>query len=400
VEPSQKTAAMMAEAAQQKVWDSAEAASDETKATLAPDWNGSEQPAAGALMEAILSHVDLVDANYLVALGEAGGVAPMWQDVPACARINQSNVWRLRAWGYGFTCPVLVLSLPRLDPSHPDRLGEVLRKLLPLLRILIKEARVFGAHCTIGVLWDWMSLPQQPRSPAEEERFRLGLPLFTRAVAHPYTFVLLVTTPMPTGAEYALCGRPFAARGWCRLEVQLASLVKDSRTLWDFSLMKTSAEGEASVAAGAATDLVEIRRQMKAFRPPLASPDRFAKELREAVAAGEAFFDHPHDLEMAVALYEAGFRHAFETFVAAHGAEKKSDMVFYKDLGWGDADAPALADAIKWLGTNCDLSGVSRLSLNFRENEFTADGKAALEKAAEGAKKLAVRVHVVDEPDF
>jgi hypothetical protein len=164
--------------------------------------------------------------------------------------------------------------------------------------------------------------------------------------------------------------------------------------------MKTSAEGEASVAAGAATDLVEIRRQMKAFRPPLASPDRFAKELREAVAAGEAFFDHPHDVEMAVALYEAGFRHAFETFVAAHGAEKKSDMVFYKDLGWGDADAPALADAIKWLGTNCDLSGVSRLSLNFRENEFTADGKAALEKAAEGAKKLAVRVHVVDEPDF
>ena len=71
-------------------------------------------------------------------------------------------------------------------------------------------------------------------------------------------------------------------------------------------------------------------------------------------------------------------------------------------LGWGDVeDAPALADAIKWLGSNCDLSGVSRLSLNFRENEFTADGKAALEKAAErGEEAGGEGARVVDEPDF
>ena len=47
-------------------------------------------------LEPLLENIDLIDAAYLIALGEAGGVVPRGQDVPAAARINAASVWRLR----------------------------------------------------------------------------------------------------------------------------------------------------------------------------------------------------------------------------------------------------------------------------------------------------------------
>lgn len=146
-------------------------------------------------------------------------------------------------------------------------------------------------------------------------------------------------------------------------------------------------------------DLVTLRRQLRAFRPPFVAPPRFASELRASVASGETRFTDLGDLEIAISLYEGCFAHAFETFVAAHGEGRRSDMVFYKDVGWGDEEAETLAEALAYAAEKCDLSSVARLSLNFRENEFTAEGKALLEKAVAGSKKLAVRVHVVGEPE-
>ena len=75
-------------------------------------------------------------------------------------------------------------------------------------------------------------------------------------------------------------------------------------------------------------------------------------------------------------------------------------MIFYKDLGWGDDDAATLAEALKWIADHCDLSAISRLSLNFRENEFTSEGKQVLENAVGASTKIVVRVHVVDEPEL
>ena len=77
---------------------------------------------------------------------------------------------------------------------------------------LCDEARKYGEHCTVAVMWSFVSLPQSPRSPAEEERFRLGLPLLHRAFAHPYTLVLLVG---PTSACTADTTKTHVSRtGW------------------------------------------------------------------------------------------------------------------------------------------------------------------------------------------
>ena len=84
-----------------------------TKEYVDKDWNNNINPKGGAAMEAMLPFVDLVDCQYLITLGEAGGIVPRWQEVPECARINEKNVWRLRAWNEGFSCPVLCLSCAR-----------------------------------------------------------------------------------------------------------------------------------------------------------------------------------------------------------------------------------------------------------------------------------------------
>ena len=100
--------------------------------------------------------------------------------------------------------PILVLSYPWLDRHHPDKHGATLRRILPILRACREQAlkpphggdRGGGVHCTFGVFWDYMSLPQgADRSEAEYARFKQGLATMaacaapraprTRASAHP-----------------------------------------------------------------------------------------------------------------------------------------------------------------------------------------------------------------------
>ena len=89
-------------------------------------------------LEPLLANIDLIDAAYLIALGEAGGVVPRWQDVPAAARINAASVWRLRGC---YDMPILVLSYPWLDRHHPDKHGATLRRILPILRACVEKAQ-------------------------------------------------------------------------------------------------------------------------------------------------------------------------------------------------------------------------------------------------------------------
>ena len=114
----------------------------------------------------MLEDVDLVDARYLVSLHEHAGVVPRWQDLPACARINRSNVWRLWGWERQFSLGIVVLSYPWLDFDHPDKLGEQLARVVPILNVMLNFCG--GEEFTVGVLWDYCSLPQPKRTPAED----------------------------------------------------------------------------------------------------------------------------------------------------------------------------------------------------------------------------------------
>ena len=361
----QAAAAAHAKAAQDLVADAALQATDAEKMRTAP--NGYMRD-GGPQIEDLLECTDLVDVQYLIALALAGGIVPSWKDVPASARINSSNVWRLRCWDAGDCLPVIVLSYPWLDKEHPDRLGEQLRRLLPVLQAVHGEARRYGTHATAAVLWDFMSLPQgSDRSEAELARFKAGLRGINRWYAHPFTIVLMVTTALPSGAQYTNL-RPYVQRGWCYFELRTSSIVKDRDCLWDLSLHKE----------GKPISFRQCQRRLRAGRPPISSPVKIARELREGVASGDLGFTAAADLEMVVGLYEKGFVNAFSTYSMLADGDAH---IWYTHLSWTDEMAPAVVEAIAYAKEHC--TPPKRLSLMLREgNRWTTAGWASLQEVA------------------
>ena len=133
-------------------------------------------------------------------------------------------------------------------------------------------------------------MPQGPeRSEADEARFKQGLASMAECAApraravcpphhtavlicgrlfdHPYTIVLAVRTPIPSG-DYEIT-RPYEKRAWCHVELRLASLVKHSTCLWDLRMHKE----------GRPIDFEGCQSLLQSPRPPLTSPEQLAKEL-------------------------------------------------------------------------------------------------------------------------
>ena len=65
----------------------------ELKEKVGTSWN--DDSCRGGDLEELLGNTDLTDAQYLISLYEAGGILPRCQDVPAAAKINKKNIWRL-----------------------------------------------------------------------------------------------------------------------------------------------------------------------------------------------------------------------------------------------------------------------------------------------------------------
>ena len=93
----------------------------------------------GPALETLLDDMDMVDARWLCELADGCVPAPRWQAVPHAARIDRSNIWRLKvAWEERNCLPVLVLSYTWLDASHPDKHGLTLQRVAKVLRPMLK----------------------------------------------------------------------------------------------------------------------------------------------------------------------------------------------------------------------------------------------------------------------
>ena len=219
-----------------------------------------------------------------------------------------------------------------------------------------------GEHMTIGVMIDYASYPQYPRSEADEARFKAGLKGELNGLyAHPYTPTLMMTPP---ASEHALHTnrRPYDKRGWTFVEARLSSMVKDENCLWDLSKL-----------TGEETSWYDLYKSMRANRLPVMSPDRVDRELRGG-RLGRDYLHQGVDLDLVLGIYRRGFAPAIEGM--------KGRRLFYRDLGWGDEVVPVLTEALQYVGAHCDLSGRGSTRFNFGLNEFTAEGKEALKAAA------------------
>ena len=185
--PEQEAAAAKAAQHIEEVAAAAEAAPEEERAAAIFDLGGHPLDGremwaffGGGAIEPLLEHTPLIDLEYLVALAEGDGVMPCGrQNVPPAAFITKRNLWRLKLWGsynLKYSLGVLVLSYPWLDWFHPDRLGAQLRRLLPFLKAMLAEAKRDSPHCTVGVMIDFLCLPQKPFA-TEEDGARFGVSL-------------------------------------------------------------------------------------------------------------------------------------------------------------------------------------------------------------------------------
>eukprot|EP00035_Acanthoeca_spectabilis_P029726 m.6178 g.6178 ORF g.6178 m.6178 type:complete len:581 (+) comp3807_c0_seq1:136-1878(+) len=320
----------------------------------------------GLVIERLLETAVLVDAQYLVDLGRAGGVMPRMQDLPKSARITQDTLWRLQSWKVNFALPIVVLSYPWLESTHPDRHGVLLRGIADILALVASEAVAHGGeHAAAGVMIDWCSLPQKPCTPAEQEIFDRGLSEMHYWYSHPFTHTLLLTTPR---TDTGVVHRPYSTRGWCFFEHKMASLIKNSEILWDMANWK----GQAAYA--------DLRVTMTAGREPPSCPTRVEAEMRRRIEDGTLVFSYASDVEPVIAMYHRGFLNAFDTYRSIRCIPRGSGTsIFYGKLGWGSEEALVLAESIRYVNEHCEMADGS-IEIFVPGNHISGEGYAELKR--------------------
>ena len=337
----------------------------EDKFAVSPQW----KQCGGDALVPLFDHTELLDARYLITLAARGGVLPRCQDVPHVAKITRKSAWRLKRWGDLSGLPILVKSYPWLDRWHPDRLGEQLKRLAPFLRLMLKQAP--DRYCTVAVFIDYCSLPQHPRSSAEEARFRSALSNISVWYAHPFTHVLLSRGPLPTGGEYEN-KRTHGERGWCFFELQVASIVTDKDLLWDLSLFSHRQH----------TSYDHCTKFLRATRPSPLSPGDFAKELHDRVASKSLAFTNSADIESVVSQYEAGLRLSFDGYKRMTG----EDRIFYDSQRWQADQYMQLGGVLAYAREHCSvLQGDPLTVFVHKTSSYTPALRSELSKLAGAA---------------
>tara|TARA_B100000787_G_C16115577_1_gene260156 strand:- start:96 stop:863 length:768 start_codon:yes stop_codon:yes gene_type:complete len=170
---------------------------------------------------------------------------------------------------------------------------------------------------------------------------------------HPATHVLLVDTKLPAGAHTNM--QPYAGRGWCMMERQTSSLVKNSTAL-------ISLKG----LTGKERNIWEVRKNGKAAREPPVAPAPFASTLEAGVASGAIKFTNSGDVGLVATIYGK----AFAAEMAAVGA------LSYGGLGWDDAQMLTLCEALRAAHAGGGLRKLEDLTL--AANEMGDGAMAAL----------------------
>lgn len=349
--------------------DDARSHEDFTKLCDAWEYKATEHP----YLQELLQGTDLVNADFLVDLAEGGAAVPRWQEVPEQAKIGSTSQWRLGLDKSPVKArlAILVLSYPWKDRHHPDKVGYMLKKILRVLKQLLAEGR--GSDLVpirwqaVGVMWDFMSLPQKPyRNKHERVRFETGLKNINGWYADMWIPVLLVNTPLSAGHIVYTNLRDYTARGWCDFEYITSGLVKHAGLLFHFDAFDGSS-----------------MKSMTGGRKPPMSPTAFRRHLKEDVATDKIRFTVGLDLEVVIDQYRKGFEEAF----------KRAQWIVLQIEHWTDHEAFVCAKAFEYLNAMEGLAHDPPLVFVFdnpgqRQWKVTREGKDALRAAAGRKIKL------------
>jgi hypothetical protein len=263
------------------------------------------------------------------------------------------SVAELRVIAHESSCkhgalPVIALSHFWRTKEHPDPDGETLELIIDALN---QRWKAFESKQVrdVGVIVDWCSLYQAPRTPEQDAAFRAGLKGVNQWYAHQGTSVWLVTT----GAD-RVKGLSYWDKGWTSFEYALAMLIKPANTSpfkdWDWAQVVDLGK------AGAA--------QTESGRPPLSEPLAFYG----GHAYGDKTYTNGADRDAIVAPKFC------ETMYEVMGGVQELN---FNTLKWNDAGVEALAVVLPLCGR------LTKLTL--ARNSIGDAGAAALAKVCGGA---------------
>ena len=132
--------------------------------------------------------IALLDAAYLIALAESGGILQRRQDLPPEAFMTLDD---LKKTGQTTdSLRIIAVSHAWLQPTHPDPHGFNLKSLAVVLRARTRS----GVGGRWGVFFDYGSLLQHPsdgeRTAEEDALFREALAHLGALYSHQFTIVL------------------------------------------------------------------------------------------------------------------------------------------------------------------------------------------------------------------
>eukprot|EP00929_Paragymnodinium_shiwhaense_P017000 TRINITY_DN125843_c0_g1_i1.p1 TRINITY_DN125843_c0_g1~~TRINITY_DN125843_c0_g1_i1.p1 ORF type:complete len:435 (+),score=34.10 TRINITY_DN125843_c0_g1_i1:63-1307(+) len=351
---------------------------------MAPPVSWSEL--GGEELEASLEHVQLIKLHALIELAETQGrqrsnqeditVMPRCQDWKVDAVAGSAEIKGFHGFeteecsGISHGLNIIVLSICWLDRGHPDILGEQLQFLVPIFKAF--EAK---APRQFVVMWDYISLPQRPRtgeddrSPEQLERFSAALKTINVWYSHMNTYKLLVKRLPEMLAPYKNT-KPYDSRGWTTTEQRLSGLVTRGPLLLDLSL---------PFEAGASME--KISKQCSASRKPPMRPDVFESKLRAGVADGVVSFTAAADIKTVCEQYDLAFKHKLAT----------THYLSYCGLYWRDPEMSCLCEALLY-GLSCEPPLLSRVEeLLLLGNDVGDEGAASLARVLDAGCMPALR---------
>jgi len=237
---------------------------------------------------------------------------------------------------------MVVISYGWLTKEHPDPQGFHMRS----LRIYLSLHRS-SPQTTVGVFWDFASLPQKDASGmlSEEDKsiFKAGLKGINILYGGQMNTVIQLTQ-MPVAKDITSGDKhpnstPYSDRGWCFFEATTSSVIKNANLLLDLGLatQKLEMQGKHLNDLKSGGKLIELAARSRL--PPL-TPEDMRAELSSRT------FTNGADREMVCSKYAEFFERA---------AEAANNIQFWNSTsgpGWGDEEFAKLAKALPYY-KNC-----------------------------------------------
>lgn len=252
---------------------------------------------------------------------------------------------------------LIVVSYCWLSKEHPDPKMFY----LPYLKNVIEAMKSMYGMDQVGIIWDYTSFYQEPRTEDQLKSFKECLNLINVPYGHHGVLAVKFVT-VPTDEK-----RTYDDRGWTKFE----SDVIDSKPGPEW-------HGEPNVITCSSMTDTDLKAMSKCQRRPPVTPSRFKAEMEErrqrAVGKGVNLFTNGKDQAFLEDKYT-------ETF--AKMAEASTDLSYF-DMNLGDSGVEQLCEVLPY------FRKLKTLYLN--DNHITEEGAKSLAKAlaAGGAPKLEI----------